>query len=653
MVLNFKLIIDNRWQRAFLTMFILLLLSLFKVNGANLPSKIDSLNEKAWEVFTDDPKVAILIVKQTLCLADSIQYLKGLSTSNNYLGVFYYSNGRSLKAEEYFLEAIKIRKKMGYEEGVAYTYAKLCALRERIGDYPASMDYGFKALAILNKLDLAEENPDIYINLGIAHYENGDKEDAQKYYEKGLEIAEAVGDSYNIALCHYNWALLLERANEIDAAERLFRKVLKLKTVIRDKTFEGDAYAGLANIAIERQEYDKALNLFQRSIKINNELKDSLRLYNNYLEQSELFISISQLKKALEKVRQAEIYLNDIKGFDFYEKLNRQYSKIYNGLKDYKNSFFYLQKAENFKDSIFSTAKSRSIALFQKENAEREKAEAEKAKAEEELKNQQLTQSLLLVGLLSLGLCFGLYILNQRRLQKTRELSDYKDQQERMIDRRIIDATQEIRKELAHNLHNHVATPLTHIKRFIEPIYQQLSFDPEWQGNLMQALQIADKAHVVSRDISYQLKPEKIDWIDRIKISMVALERNNLLRTNLAVKGLSETAFTRIEGEKISSIISNLLSNVDQHSKATKVNVGITQTDANLTIEVVDNGIGFRPVYDKGIGLDSIYAGVQELKGKIKIDSKIKEGTTININIPLSNRSMDAKSLETSSILSA
>jgi len=639
MKFSHKLLLGNvrrRW-----VLIICFQLILFRVDGTELTIRIDSLNNEAWELYTENPQEAIKLSKKTLQLADSIKYLEGLSTSNNDLGIFHYENGLYLQAEKYFLKAIEFRRKMGYEAGVAYVYANLCALRAQIGDYPTSMNYGFKALTISNKLGLPKDDPYIYMNLGLAHYDNGDIQDVHKYYEKGLEIAHEQHDSICIASIYYNWGILYKKLNELDISENFYKKALSLNILAEDKRSEGDAYAGLANIAIERQEYNKAVDLFQRSIKINNELEDSLRLYNNYLEQSELFVRKNKLRKALEKVRKAEIYLKDIKGFDFHEKLNRQYSKIYKGLKEYENSFLYLQKAESFKDSIFSTAKTRSIALAQKENAEREKAEAEKAQAEEEIKNQKLTQSLLLFGLLSMGLCFGLYIQNQRRIQKTRELADVKDQQERIIDRRIIGATQEIRKELAHNLHNHVATPLTHIKRFIEPIYQQLSFDPEWQANLMQALQIADKAHGVSRDISYQLKPEKIDWIDRIKISMVALERNKTMKTKLEVKGLSETAFTRIEGEKISSIITNLLSNVDKHSKATKVKVNITQTDANLNIEVVDNGIGFRPAQDKGIGLESIDAGVTELNGAIQIASIEKEGTTIKISVPVSNREVE------------
>ncbi len=640
MIIRLNLFLRNVWRRGILMIAVLLMFN--SAYGSELSVRVDSLNMRAYEIYTDDnPLRAIEIATDALKLADSIQYIKGLSTSNNYLGIFHYGIASYSQAEVYFMESIDLRKKLGNEEGIAHVYANLCVIREELGDYPASINYGFKALNIFDRLGKADSNSKIHMNLGLAHYSNGDTKDAHKYYRKGLEIAKEKADSAQMALIYYNWANLYKKNNEIDTAEKLYKKALTLNRISHDKRAEGDAYAGLANAAIEKKEYRKALELFEKSIIINEELKDSFGLYYNYLERSELFLRKNEYKKALEDIKKAEIHLDDTEGFEFYEKLNRQYATIYNGLKDYKNSIFYLQKAEDYKDLTFNIAKSRTIARLQKENAEREKAEAETAKAEEELKNQKLTQSLLIFGLLSIGLLFGLYVMNQRRIQKSRELSDYKDQQERIIDRRIINATQEIRKELAHNLHNHVATPLTHIKRFIEPIYQQLSFDPEWQANLMQALQIADKAHGVSRDISYQLKPEKIDWIDRIKISMVALERNKTMRTKLEVKGLSETAFTRIEGEKISSIISNLLSNVDKHSKATKVNVTITQTATNLDIEVVDNGIGFRPAQDKGIGLDSIDAGVKELKGVIHLDSKEKEGTTVKISLPVTNTRLE------------
>lgn len=605
-----------------------------KLYSSNIESKVDSINNKAWEISINHPTKAIEMSSYALRISDSISYLRGISNSSNFLGIFYANNNQLQIAEKYFFKAIKIRRKIGYTAGVAYVYDNLCGIKREEGDYKNAIKYGFKALKILDSLGKSAEEPTLFLNLALAHRFNEDYNDAKKYFNQGLQIAHRLKDTANIALINYNWADFYHEINQLKEATFHFNKALVLFKLLGQKPWESSAYNALATILTDKNDFGNAETLFIKSLKINSELKDSLKLFYNYFGLSQLFSKQFKFTQSLEFNQKAKSIISDKGGLDIYEMLNRQFAYIYQELNDYEKSLNHLKEAEFFKDSIFNINKFQNIAHLQKENAEREKAEAEAAKAEEEIKNQQLTQTLLLISLITLGLLFGLYIINQRRIQKSRELADVKEQQERIIDRRIIASSQEIRKELARNLHNHVSTPLTHIKRFIEPLYKQLSFDPEWQSNLLQALQIADKAHVVSRDISYQLKPEKIDWVDRIKISMVALEKNKTLKTNLSVKGLEENTFTRIQGEKISSIIGNLLSNVDTHSKATSVKVNIEQETNQLKIQVEDNGIGFQPEKDKGIGLESIFAGVEELNGAIKINSEKDKGTTVNILIP-------------------
>jgi len=621
-------------------LLIQIILPILVQGNTNIINKIDSLNNVAWDISLDDPSKAIQLSDKALELAQTINYLKGLSTSNNYLGIFYTDKNIFAKAEVHFLEAVKVRKLMGYTEGIAYVYDNLCRLKRSEGDYLEAINYGFKALEILTKMDKEKEEPTLYLNLGIAHQFNKDTTDAITYYKKGLEVAEIFNDSINLASLHYNLGNLYVENNKYTKANFHFNRALSLYKAIKYKIGEAVTYDGFGNILAKKKEYEKAIKMFNKSISINLERKDSIYLFYNYIELSKLYNKQKKLKDALSSIKQANNLLKGKEGLETKEILNKTYADIYQESKDYKKALQYYQKAETLKDSIFNLDKVKSIVRLQKENAEREKVvaqlQAENAKiekVEEQFKNQRL---LGILAISSLGFLLGLFFLNQRRVRKEQELLAYKEQQERIIDRRIIDATQKIRKELSRNLHNHVSTPLTHIKRFLEPVYKQLSFDPEWQNSLSQAIHIADKAHVTSRDISYQLKPEKIDWIDRIKISLIALEKKEKVTTSLSVKDLQEETFSKIKGEKICSVICNLLSNVDQHSQASEVSVRIQQLVNELDIVVADNGIGFETKQTKGVGLESIYTDVEVLNGTIDIESAPNQGTIIKVKIPVS-----------------
>lgn len=86
-------------------------------------------------------------------------------------------------------------------------------------------------------------------------------------------------------------------------------------------------------------------------------------------------------------------------------------------------------------------------------------------------------------------------------------------------------------------------------------------------------------------------------------------------------------------------VISECLSNIARHAKATEVWVRVEEKEKVLFISVKDNGIGFNT--DMKINNGSHYGllGIQErvriIGGKVDIDSEKDKGTIVQINIPL------------------
>lgn len=89
------------------------------------------------------------------------------------------------------------------------------------------------------------------------------------------------------------------------------------------------------------------------------------------------------------------------------------------------------------------------------------------------------------------------------------------------------------------------------------------------------------------------------------------------------------------------------MSNVEKHSRATSVSVGLSKTASAVKLTVADNGKGFvvarkerlvasRPQF----GLLNIRERVRALGGDIDIESEPGKGTRIAVRIPAS-RSMN------------
>jgi len=618
--------------------YIIISFSFIFWNNNNLlsQSQFEILDSLAWDNFDkNNLDEAINSSKQALFIADSNNNLEGVGKSNKTLGVFYTVSNQYAKAYPFYLKALDIRKQLNDTAGVAYVYDNLCWLKKEEGDYLAAIDFGLKALGVLTDLEEEKKEPSLLLNLAIVHQFNKDHKEAKKFYNLALESSRLMQDSFHLNRVFYNKGLFYYQLEELDSAIVNAEKALPIAKVMKDTFMQATVYDLIGNIYTKKQKYTPALKKFKQSIDLNKIFSDSLRLFHNYIGLSNLYLKQEKPQKALEFCNTAKKHLNTIERVEEKEILNRQYSKIYLKLGNTTNAYHFLEKAEVLEDSIFNKEKEQGIqrlknVKLEKDNAKLslDKTNLELEKIQEKIKNQNL---LSILGILIISFLGGMFFLNRRRIAKIKELDEYKKTKEIEVNQRIIDETRILRDDLAKKIHNHVATPLTHIKRFLEPIYKQLGFDQTLASHLHQAINIADETHILSRDISYELKPEKIDWIDKIKLNLMTLGK---ITSNLNVDPLNEEDFSKLQGLKISSIIGNLLANVDKHSQATEVKIQIRKPKHTLVIIIEDNGIGF-DIEKKGIGLDSIYSDVAELNGKIDIKSERNIGTIVNINIPI------------------
>jgi len=119
---------------------------------------------------------------------------------------------------------------------------------------------------------------------------------------------------------------------------------------------------------------------------------------------------------------------------------------------------------------------------------------------------------------------------------------------------------------------------------------------------------------------------------------------DNILNTyDIQVKVHKNGLNQRLENSKeviLLRIINELVNNVIQHAKATEVDIHINGHDTTLNIKVVDNGKGFNTSQitkneTGGIGLKSIDRRVENLQGKMTIESRMGVGTSAIIDVPI------------------
>jgi len=130
-----------------------------------------------------------------------------------------------------------------------------------------------------------------------------------------------------------------------------------------------------------------------------------------------------------------------------------------------------------------------------------------------------------------------------------------------------------------------------------------------------------------------QINMEEKGLITLINNRIVLLNTSGNIKFSFKHNGNPET-LSSIANIAIFRIMLEAINNIVKHSAATEASL-ILQIDRNITLTITDNGKGFVIDHiDKGLGLYTMRARTEAMKGTFEIVSGKGNGTNITIFIP-------------------
>lgn len=195
------------------------------------------------------------------------------------------------------------------------------------------------------------------------------------------------------------------------------------------------------------------------------------------------------------------------------------------------------------------------------------------------------------------------------------------------------------RKRIARDLHDTVSQELFAAHMILSGVSQQaLKLDREkMQTQLQSVAAILETAQKDLRVLLLHLRPVELEeksLIEGIRILLKELEDKSDLKVSLK-QNVSKLP-KKIE-EHIFRILQELISNTLRHAQASCLDVYLYQTDVELQLKVVDNGIGFQlgSLDDLSYGLRNIKERVEDMAGTVQLLTAPKQGLAVDIRIPL------------------
>ena len=237
-------------------------------------------------------------------------------------------------------------------------------------------------------------------------------------------------------------------------------------------------------------------------------------------------------------------------------------------------------------------------------------------------------------------------ITKQRNVEKEREKLFKKVSlaQERLkvVSKRLMEVQESERRHIARELHDEIGQILTAIKINIQTAFK-LAGSEKIETHLNEGVELIEEALFQVRKLSIDLRPSMLDDLGLIPALRWYVDRQSV-RAGIAAKVSVDEKIMRLPTEieiTCFRVAQEALTNIIKHSQATHVDIMLYYEEGDLHLKIVDDGAGFyffaavqRSLKGESMGILGMQERVDLIGGRIKINSKPGQGTTVHTIFP-------------------
>ena len=477
--------------------------------------------------------------------------------------------------------------------------------------------------------------------------QNNLEDEAKHYLDAYYSYALDKKDSLMLLISNNKYANYFWDENNISTSKAYYQKSLLLTENKQLKKHKPNIYSNLAYL-FTKTKPDSASYYFKKTLSLYT-TEDKNQLFGTYINYANFFQKQHKYHEAIIQLNKAAEIEPKTYKLKYYKILYGKFANCYQEIGDYKKAYEYYEKYNIYVDSLNNTAQNIAISNLDKKYKTAEKDKLILETDAKRIKNRNFLIGSLLFILLG-GTIGVLLLKNSKRKRKLaeqeKELETQKNltllkEQELITINAMVDGQEKERKQIAEDLHDNLGSVLATLKMHFENLQINKDKNKINQNDLFNKTEsLIDEAYLKVRSIAHaknagvianqglliavQMMAEKISSADKIKIEVIDFGLNKRLENSLEI-----TVFRTIQ---------ELITNVIKHAEAKNITINISLFDENLNIIVEDDGKGFNVSkidIKKGMGIGSIKTRINHLKGSFQIDSTLKKGTSIIINIPI------------------
>ncbi|WP_426094734.1 tetratricopeptide repeat-containing sensor histidine kinase [Flavobacterium sp. DSR2-3-3] len=589
--------------------------------------------------YINNSKKSLNISLQSLQLSkqsnDSIRMAKSLY----YVGDSY-ENSKKDSAYFYYLQAQKVYAKIHDYDNVGRMLFNKAYVLFYEGNYIECEVEVSKALQYLKK---SKNYYLIYTcnNLmGICLEKLANYDEALLYHKLALSEIEKmkINDNDKDEINNYNVTSIINICNLYDLKGEFSKSIKDLRGLLSEdlKKKWPRLYANvLSNLAYSKMkngDYKNVQSMFFESLKIVDSIGIETDILYKKIHIGEYFLTQKDTIKSIQSLKQANQLAIKIKNGNEILTSLKLLSKV-----DKKNKFFYANEYIKVSDSTNKVQKNTHNKYA--------RIEYETSKIEDE--NKVLTNNNFYILIISFGLILLLVLIIVLRYlkYKNKELQFLQQQQKANEEiyqllteqHKKIDIAKESEKtKIAKELHDGVMNKIYGVRMNLGFFNSKIGAKiiEKRKEYIFELQNIENEIRTISHDLN---RSSFFDGND-FNVLLSSLIENQ--------KDISSTQFTYLNDEmfewatiqniykiNVYRIIQEAILNINKYSNAKNCEIRIQKKNDNLLkLSISDNGEGFDIKNKKrGIGLNNMKERANSLKGQLNIESKIGEGTKIEV----------------------
>lgn len=566
--------------------------------------------------MNSDPAKGILYAKKGVALGQKLGFDKGVAGCYLNMSTLFSTLGNQDSAFHYNDLAVQYARKVAEPGRIGLVYLNRADLMMKVERFKEALIFCDSGRVYAEKAGRDDLRGRAFANVGNIYYLQDNYAASRLHYEKSYSLFQKSGQIRMLGIIKNNLGNVHKHLGQYTQAVADFRSALSHAEAAEDQISLPMYYSNLSDVYAEMKDWKAAEKYGLISLKYARQAGTGQQIAFCQLLLAKVYLNTQRYSTALVAAEEALHLAKADKNTNQQEAATGLLADIYHRLKNHEKAFHFAQENKALNDTLSKTRFEEDVAALQTQYETREKeSQILLLEKENQLQYQKLRKNQLLVGgsvLLALFALssLGLLISRNKAKQRAREL--------------------EIRSTLAADLHDEVGSSLSGIFLLSQVIKNQK--DTQRKEELFDTLtrNVRETVDQV-KDMVWTIRPDGESQLSQ-RMERFAYDLCASAEIELELQLQDVTGLTMEQRRNIYLIFKEAVNNAVKYAKATLLKIDLFQENQSITLQVMDNGIGFDTLQPQGgNGLRNIKRRAEELNALLSVVSSPGHGTTLRL----------------------